>query len=145
MTFSRVHISVLIAIPLAVPHVCFAAAPSDHAAVPARYLNLFAPVSATHDALQADPSKPKAVDPLPDGKGKDVVKRVCSGCHAVTVFSQQRHTPERWASLVDSMVAKGMDASDDEITTITNYLSTNLAEPKQDSPAAPSPQAPSNR
>jgi mono/diheme cytochrome c family protein len=89
---------------------------------------------------QADSQKPKSEDdPLPEGKGKDVVKRLCSGCHAVTVFAKERHTPEKWASIVDNMVSKGMDASDEELDTINTYLSSNLAAPK-DVPSTTLPQ-----
>ena len=88
---------------------------------------------------QADSQKPKSDDPLPEGKGKDVVMRLCSGCHAVTVFSKERHTPEKWASIVDNMVSKGMDATDEELDTINTYLSTNLAAPKE-APSATPPQ-----
>jgi hypothetical protein len=56
----------------------------------------------------------------------------------VTVFSKERHTPEKWASIVDNMVSKGMDATDEELDTINAYLSTNLAAPK-DAPSATSP------
>ena len=109
----------------------------------AHYFSLIAATPTGYQALQADSQKPKAVEPLPDGKGKDVTKRVCSGCHAVTVFSQQRHTPDQWASIVESMMAKGLDATDDELTTITDYLSTNLPAPKQTAPATTSPESPS--
>jgi hypothetical protein len=99
--------------------------------LPARFFTVISPAAAsTYVAPQADSQKPKSDDPLPDGKGKDLVMRVCSGCHAVTVFAKERHTPEKWASIVDSMVAKGMEASDDELATINVYLSTNLAAPK---------------
>ena len=98
--------------------------------LPARFFTVISPAASAYLVPQADPQKPKSDDPLPDGKGKDVVMRLCSGCHAVTVFAKERHTPEKWASIVDSMVAKGMEASDDELATINSYLSTNLAAPK---------------
>ncbi len=98
--------------------------------LPARFFTVLGPSASAYLARQADSLKPKSDDPLPEGKGKDVVMRLCSGCHAVTVFAKERHTPEKWASIVDSMVAKGMEASDDELATINAYLSTNLAAPK---------------
>jgi hypothetical protein len=111
-------------------------------ALPARFFTVISPAASVHLALQADSQKPKSDDPLPEGKGKDVVMRLCSGCHAVTVFSKERHTPEKWASIVDNMVSKGMDASDEELDTINTYLSTNLAAPKDAPPATP-PESPS--
>ncbi len=78
-------------------------------------------------------------DPLPAGKGKEVVQKLCSGCHSVTVFADQHHTPERWGQVVDNMISKGMDASDDQIVTIVTYLGTNLG-PKTPPPPSPGAQ-----
>jgi mono/diheme cytochrome c family protein len=112
----------------------------QYGAIPARFFTVISPAASGYFVPQADSQKPKSDDdPLPEGKGKDVVKRLCSGCHAVTVFAKERHTPEKWASIVDNMVSKGMDASDEELDTINTYLSTNLAAPK-DAPSATPPQ-----
>ncbi len=113
-------------------------------ALPARLFTVIRPAVSVRLAPQADSQKPKSDDTLPEGKGKDVVMRLCSGCHAVTVFAKETHTPEKWASIVDNMVSKGMDASDEELDTINTYLSTNLAPPK-DAPSGTSPQSPSKQ
>ena len=112
---------------------------NQYGAVPARFFTVISPAASGYFVPQADSQKPKSDEPLPEGKGKDVVMRLCSGCHAVTVFSKERHTPEKWASIVDNMVSKGMDATDEELDTINTYLSTNLAPPK-DAPSATPPQ-----
>lgn len=114
----------------------------QYGSLPARFFTVIGPLASAYLAPQTDSQKPKDDDPLPEGKGKDVVKRLCSGCHAVTVFAKERHTPEKWASIVDNMVSKGMDASDEELETINTYLSTNLAPPKDAPPATP-PESPS--
>jgi len=116
----------------------------QYGALPARFLTIIRPVTYANLVLQAQAQKPDNDDPLPDGKGKDVTQRVCSGCHAVNVFSKQRNTPEKWASIVDTMVSRGMDASDADLDTINTYLSTNLAAPKE-APPAPSPAPPSKQ
>jgi mono/diheme cytochrome c family protein len=110
---------------------------NQYGSVPARLFTVIRPAAFGYFVPQADSQKPKSDDPLPEGKGKDVVMRLCSGCHAVTVFSKERHTPEKWASIVDSMVSRGMDATDEELDTINTYLSTNLAAPKEAPPATP--------
>jgi hypothetical protein len=112
---------------------------NQYGALPARFFTVISPAAFGYFVPQADSQKPKSDDPLPEGKGKDVVMRLCSGCHAVTVFSKERHTPEKWASIVDSMVSRGMDATDEELDTINTYLSANLAAPKE-APAATPPQ-----
>jgi mono/diheme cytochrome c family protein len=92
-------------------------------------------------ALQAaakddKPAGAQAEAQLPDGKGKDVTQRVCSTCHATSQFAGERHTKEKWSSIIDDMVSKGLDASDEDLATINNYLATNLG-PKKDAPASP--------
>ena len=115
----------------------------QYGALPARFFTIIRSV-ASANLVQAEAQKPDSDDSLPDGKGKDVTQRVCSGCHAVNVFSKQRNTPEKWASIVDTMVSRGMDASDADLDTINTYLSTNLAAPKE-APPAPSPAPPSKQ
>jgi hypothetical protein len=80
-----------------------AAKASTHVAVSAHLLTLLSatPALAMQDAAQTQAPPPE--DPLPDGKGKDVTKRVCTACHAVTTFSQ-----------------------DDDLATVRNYLATYL-------------------
>jgi competence protein ComEA len=67
---------------------------------------------------------------LPDGPGKAQVERICSGCHEVGVFTQDRSTKERWAAVVDDMVSRGAEASDEEINQVVEYLSKNFGPPK---------------
>ena len=38
---------------------------------------------------------------LPDGPGKSVVEKVCSGCHAFTVITQVHATKEHWEAVVE--------------------------------------------
>jgi cytochrome c5 len=88
-------------------------------------------------AVQADSGKQTADPGLPEGKGKDVTERVCSGCHAVNVFTKLHHTRDEWASVLDTMASRGMDASDAEVTTMTDYLTKYLGPVKKDSAAPP--------
>jgi competence protein ComEA len=67
---------------------------------------------------------------LPDGPGKAQVERICSGCHEVGVFTQDHSTKERWAAVVDDMVSRGAEASDEEINQIVEYLSKNFGPAK---------------
>jgi cytochrome c5 len=97
--------------------------------VPARFLSVM-PASGVY-AMQADSSK-KADDPLPEGKGKDITKKICSGCHSVTMFADQHHDHDQWSAIIDNMVSKGLDATDDQLNQINEYLATYLG-PKKDS------------
>jgi cytochrome c5 len=75
---------------------------------------------------------------LPDGEGKDVVMKHCTVCHTIDNFSHQRHDKDGWATVMDDMISKGMDASEAESNAILNYLSTNLGP----TTATPDPAAP---
>jgi hypothetical protein len=80
-------------------------------------------------------------DPLPDGAGKPLVQRMCGGCHNLRVVTSQRATHDRWETIVQQMVARGVDATDEEIETMVDYLAKNY--PPTAKATAP-PQTPSS-
>ncbi len=130
--------------------------------LPKRFLAEIAVPSSAYYALQAAaqsaappaPVAPSAAAapanleiPLPDGKGKDVAKRLCSACHSTDMWAGQRHTEDEWNTVIDNMISRGLVASDDELTTVTSYLVTNLGPQKQApantaTPAASAPAPP---
>jgi competence protein ComEA len=63
---------------------------------------------------------------LPEGAGKKVVEKVCTKCHDSEGFSHSRNTRQRWENIVDEMVSRGAEASDQEIETIVEYLANYL-------------------
>jgi len=71
-----------------------------------------------------------AVRPLPPGKGKNIVQRACSHCHALKVVTSKRATRDQWAALVDQMVSRGAELDDDEIDVVVDYLAKNFAAAK---------------
>lgn len=80
-----------------------------------------------------------ATPSLPPGKGKPIVQRMCSSCHTLNVVTAKRASKPQWAQLVDQMVARGAQGSDEDIQTLVSYLSRNFgssappAEPLQGS------------
>ena len=80
-------------------------------------------------------ASPAAVPALPPGKGKAIVARACKNCHALKVVTSKRATKEQWSAVVDQMVSRGADLSDDEIDTVVNYLAKNFGPHAK--PAAP--------
>lgn len=68
-----------------------------------------------------------AVRPLPPGRGKAIVQRNCSHCHALKVVTSKRATKDQWSALVDQMVSRGADLNDDEIDIVVEYLANNFA------------------
>lgn len=78
-------------------------------------------------AAPANPSAPDATNPgpsleLPDDPAKALVVRVCSMCHPIGVVVAQRHTPDEWDTLIDLMVSRGAQASEQEQNQIYDYL-----------------------
>ena len=63
---------------------------------------------------------------LPPGPGKDTLVRVCSDCHGVDLVEGQRRTRGQWKELIDDMVARGANSSDEDVKAIINYLATAL-------------------
>ncbi|HMF79111.1 MAG TPA: helix-hairpin-helix domain-containing protein [Bryobacteraceae bacterium] len=63
---------------------------------------------------------------LPDGPGKDVMKRMCNSCHGLEVVTGIRKTRNRWANTVDVMVSRGAMGTDDEIDEVIDYLATHF-------------------
>lgn len=63
---------------------------------------------------------------LPDGAGKDVVAKVCTPCHGLQNVVNARMTKDRWGAVVDDMVARGAEGTDDELDQVTNYLVANF-------------------
>lgn len=88
------------------------------------------------DALQAPAPPPQ----LPEGKGKDLALKYCTTCHASTVWASQHHSSEQWTSLIDNMVSKGLNAPDEDLATITDYLTANFG-PTKPAASAASPSA----
>ena len=66
---------------------------------------------------------------LPDGPGKALVERICSGCHGVGVFTDNRNTKERWGAVVDDMVSRGAEGSDEDVNLVIAYLTRNFGKP----------------
>jgi mono/diheme cytochrome c family protein len=80
---------------------------------------------------------------LPDGPGKAVVQKMCVGCHGLSVIAAKHATPEQWANIVQQMVSRGADGTDEEIETVTRYLSASFPPLDKDKPAAPPSPPPS--
>jgi cytochrome c5 len=66
----------------------------------------------------------QAIDSLPPGPGKAVLLRACTSCHAVSLITPQRKTPEEWAKTVDKMVSWGAPLRVDEKAGLVAYLAT---------------------
>jgi competence protein ComEA len=68
---------------------------------------------------------------LPDGPGKDVVQRVCGACHAPEMVMGKGNTRDGWTQVVGEMISRGAQGSDEDFSTIVDYLTKNFP-PKAD-------------
>jgi mono/diheme cytochrome c family protein len=82
-----------------------------------------------------------APPPMPAGPGKAIVQRSCVACHSITVVTSKRAEPDEWNQLVQTMVSRGADLTDDEIPVVIKYLSDHYG-PVKDQKAAPAPPPP---
>jgi quinoprotein glucose dehydrogenase len=65
--------------------------------------------------------------PLPAGEAKALVEKTCAaGCHSIEVVTSQRMNERDWNALVQSMVARGAQATEPEVKAIVEYLSRTL-------------------
>ena len=63
---------------------------------------------------------------LPEGAGKKQVERICSKCHDLEGFIRTRNSRQRWENIVDEMVSRGAEGTDEDFDLIIEYLSKYL-------------------
>lgn len=68
----------------------------------------------------------RAQDSLPEGRGKAEFTRICSQCHAVTIVTKLRMTEDGWSGVVDDMVSRGAQGTDDEFNRVVKYLAAHF-------------------
>lgn len=66
---------------------------------------------------------------LPEGKGKDVIERMCINCHGIEQVTAQRYSKKYWGSVVDDMVSRGAEGSDEDVNLAIAYLARNFGKP----------------
>ncbi|HLK63989.1 MAG TPA: helix-hairpin-helix domain-containing protein [Bryobacteraceae bacterium] len=59
---------------------------------------------------------------LPDGKGKEQVKKICAGCHEMSTVTGSRRTKIGWQQNVEEMISRGAEGSDADMEAVVDYL-----------------------
>jgi competence ComEA-like helix-hairpin-helix protein len=67
-----------------------------------------------------------AQDSLPEGRGKAEFTRICSQCHSTAVVTKLRNTEDGWSAVVDDMVSRGAQGTDDEFNRVVKYLAAHF-------------------
>ena len=78
-------------------------------------------------AVTALCAAPQSDYKLPNGPGKAVTEKICSKCHDLEGVVRNRNTREGWEMVVDEMVARGAEGTDQELDQVIEYLATNFA------------------
>src|SRR5215510_11563468 len=65
---------------------------------------------------------------LPEGKGKELVVAHCNSCHPFQARVGAGYTPKGWVTVMRMMANFGVSLPADQVTTITEYLTTNFPE-----------------
>jgi mono/diheme cytochrome c family protein len=119
------------------------------AAIAALALTLLMTQGVSQAGQNSGPTPPAAgtttpPDGLPEGPGKKVVERMCTGCHSLKTVTAERGTKDDWARTVDLMVSRGAEGSDEDVDAVVKYLAKNFGPPKAGSAPsnapAPNPQ-----
>jgi competence protein ComEA len=70
---------------------------------------------------------PAADKDLPEGAGKAELLRACTTCHEAERIYKTRYTRQQWTESVARMTRRGVEAGDDEVELILEYLVQNFA------------------
>jgi competence ComEA-like helix-hairpin-helix protein len=68
-------------------------------------------------------------DDLPDGKGKAAFVRMCANCHELDRATSIKNSKKQWTYVVDDMVSRGAEGSDEDVTSVIAYLARNFGKP----------------
>ena len=64
---------------------------------------------------------------LPNGQAKDMVEKVCAGCHDLQpITGSPGGTRDDWNEVVKDMIAMGADIKPEQAELITDYLAQNF-------------------
>ena len=68
----------------------------------------------------------QSVPDLPEGKGKAEFARVCGHCHGVAIVIKKGNTAAGWADVVDDMVSRGAQGTQDDFDLVVEYLAAHF-------------------
>ena len=64
----------------------------------------------------------QAQSELPEGPGKEPVKRICAQCHEVATVISSRRTKIGWQQMTDDMISRGAEGTDEDMAAVVAYL-----------------------
>jgi putative heme-binding domain-containing protein len=79
---------------------------------------------------------------LPEGKGRADFQRICGTCHSLARATSQRLTRGEWTRVINDMVARGTQGTQDELDNVMTYLTANFGKPLASADGVETKQAP---
>jgi putative heme-binding domain-containing protein len=79
---------------------------------------------------------------LPEGRGRADFQRICGTCHSLARATSQRLTRGEWTRVVNDMVARGAQGTQDEFDNVMTYLAANFGKPLASAAGVQPKQAP---
>lgn len=70
-----------------------------------------------------------AAQELPNAPGKDMVVKLCSGCHEPTIVLTADLSVNGWPGEIQKMVGLGAQGTDEQFREVLNYLAANVSTP----------------
>jgi putative heme-binding domain-containing protein len=67
--------------------------------------------------------------PQPEQKGRADFQRICGTCHSLERATSQRLTRGEWTRVINDMVARGAQGTQDELDNVMTYLTANFGKP----------------
>jgi competence protein ComEA len=59
---------------------------------------------------------------LPEGTGRDAVKKICGNCHEIDTVVSSRRTKIAWQQITDDMISRGAEGTEEEMAGVVSYL-----------------------
>jgi competence protein ComEA len=69
---------------------------------------------------------PASAQQLPDDAGKDLLLKVCGGCHQPERSASVRLTREGWEEVIADMIKRGAKGTDEEFGIVLEYLTKHF-------------------
>lgn len=66
---------------------------------------------------------------LPNAPGKDMVVKLCSGCHEPTIVLTADLSVNGWPGEIQKMIGLGAQGTDEQFREVLNYLAANVSTP----------------
>src|SRR5438045_3610363 len=63
---------------------------------------------------------------LPPGPAKESLVKRCVGCHEIDLVVARRHTRAEWDGVMEDMIARGAEGTEEEFSALAAYLNQYL-------------------